>query len=57
MTTIFLVRVHLNPGDEFILTAYTDEDKAESHAARLRKKTRTRNYDVVAVEEGKERHE
>lgn len=52
---IFLVRQHLNVGDEVIRCAYTDRTKAEDDAAARRHRTQTRNFDVVECEDGVER--
>jgi len=46
---IYLVRQHVQVGDERILGATLHKNTAEDAAAIYRKKTKTENFDVVEV--------
>lgn len=57
MQTIYLVRQHLQVGDELILTATIDRECAERQADARNKASGTVNFDVIEVEDGRRRND
>lgn len=54
---IYLVRQHVQVGDEVILGATISKLKAEIAAQRYCEKTKTKNFDVIEMVDGKFPHE
>lgn len=57
MARIYLLREHIQVGDELIHLATTDGPKARALAREMRTRTGTRSWDVVGVDDAEPRVE